>query len=89
MLFIVYIAIHSIDDEKHFSKRALIAYLKADEAPTKVLSKYTDFVDVSSPKLTAKLPKYIKINNYTIELIDNQEHLYGPIYSFGFVELEM
>ena len=73
----------------HPSKRAQIAHLKVDEAPSEISSKYADFADVFSPKLAAELPKYIKINDYAIELIDDQQLPYGPIYSLGPVKLEI
>ena len=72
----------------HPSKRAQIAYLKADEAQTKVPDDYTDFADVFSLKLAVELPKYMKINDHAIELMDDWQPLYGPIYSLGLVELE-
>ena len=65
-----------------------MAYLKEDEAPTKVSSKYANFADVFSPKLATKLPKYIKINDYAIELVDDWQPPYSLIYSLGLVELE-
>ncbi len=34
------------------------------------------------------LPKHMAINNYIIELVDNWQSLYSPIYSLGLVELE-
>ena len=55
----------------HLSRRAQIAHLKADKAPTKVSSKYTDFKDVFLPKLAIKPPKHIRIKNHTIRLMDN------------------
>ena len=55
----------------HPSKRAQIAHLKTNKATTKVLSKYADFVDVFFPKLATKLPKYIKIHNHAIKLLDD------------------
>ncbi len=55
----------------HLSRRAQIAHLKADEAPSKVPSEYTDFANVFSPKLAAKLSEYTEINNHTIKLVDN------------------
>ena len=58
-------------DKVHLLKKAQIAHLKVDEAPTKVSSKYTEFADVFLPKLVAKLSKHTRINNYTIELIDD------------------
>ncbi len=54
-----------------------------------VPSKYADFVDVFSQKLTAELAKHIEINDYTIELIDDWQLFYGLIYNLGPVELEI
>ncbi len=88
--FVIYVAALSIDsdDEMHPSRRAQIAHLKADEAFTKVPSKYADFADVFSTKLAAKLLKYTGINNHTIEFVDDQQLPYGSIYSLRLVELE-
>ncbi len=72
----------------HPLKRAQIAHLKADEAPTKVPSEYTDFADVFSPKLAAELSKHTRINDYAIELVDDWQSPYSPIYSLRPVELE-
>ena len=55
----------------HPSKRAQIAYLKADKAPFKVPSKYTDFINVFWSKLAIKLSDYIEIINHFIELVDD------------------
>ena len=72
----------------HPSRRAQIAHLKADETLTKVPSEYADFVDVFSPKLAAELLEHTEINDYAIELVDDRQPPYGPIYSLGPVELE-
>ena len=87
----VYIAALSINsnNEIHFSKKAQIAHLKADKVPTKVPSKYVNFTNVFLLKLAIKLLKYTGINDYVIELIDNQQFLYGLIYSLRLVELEI
>ncbi len=87
--FIVHIAALSINsgDEVYLSKKAQIAHLKVDVAPSKVPSRYADFADVFSPKLAAELSEYIGINNHTIELVDDREPPYGPIYSLRLVEL--
>ncbi len=71
--FIVHVAALSVDsgDEVHPSRRAQIAHMKADEAPTKVPSEYADFADVFSPKLAAELPELTGINDYAIELVDD------------------
>ncbi len=73
----------------HPSRSAQIAHLKADETPTKVLSKYTDFADVFSPKLAAELSEHTGINDHAIELVDDQQPLYDIIYNLGSVELEI
>ncbi len=88
--FVVYIAVLSVDsdDEVHPSRRAQIAHIKADEAPTEVPSEYADFTDVFSPKLAAELLEHNGINDHAIELVDDQKPPYGSIYSLGPVELE-
>lgn len=60
-----------------------------DETFTKIPSKYTDFTDVFSPKLAAKLREHMKINNYTIELVNDWQSPYGFIYSLDLVGLEI
>ncbi len=55
----------------HPSKSAQIAYLKANEAPTKVPSEYADFADVFLLKLATELLEHTGINNYAIELGDD------------------
>ncbi len=88
--FVVYIAALNIDssDWVHPSRKAQIAHLKADEAPTEILSEYADFVDVFSPKLAIELPEYTEINNQAIKLVDDWQLPYGPINSLSTVELE-
>ena len=55
----------------HPLKRAQIGHLKANEALTKIPSKYADFADVFSPKLAIELSKYTKINDHAIEFVDD------------------
>ncbi len=88
--FVVHIAAFSVDsdDEMHPSRRVQIAYLKADEVPTKVLGKYADFADVFSPKLAVELSEYMEIKDHAIELIDDWHPLYSPIYNLRPVELK-
>ncbi len=89
--FVVHVAALSVDSgvEVHPSRRAQIAYLKADEAPTKVPCEYIDFSDIFLPKLAAELPEHTGINDHAIELVDDWQPPYGPIYSLGTVELEI
>ena len=88
--FVVHVAALNVDsgDKVHSLRRAQIAHLKADEAPTKIPSEYVDFADVFSPKLAAELSEHTGINDHAIELVDDWQLLYGPIYSLRPVELE-
>ena len=70
-------------------KKAEIAYLKVDEASTKILSKYADFVDNIWLKLAVKLSKYMRINNHAIKFVDDWQPPYSFIYSLGSVELKI
>ncbi len=72
----------------HPLRRAQIAHLKADEAPTEVASEYADFVDVFSPKLAVELSEHTGINDHAIELVDDWQPPYGLIYSLRSVELK-
>ena len=72
----------------YFLKRAQIAHLKADEAPTEVLSEYANFADVFLRKLAIELSKHTKINDHTIKLVNDWQLPYGLIYSLSSVELE-
>ncbi len=85
-LYIVTLSVNS-SDEVHPLRKAQIVYLKMDEASTKVSSEYIDFEDIFSPKLAAKFSKYTRINNYTMELIDDWQPLYYHIYSLESVKL--
>ncbi len=89
--FIVHVAALNVDsgDEVHPLKKAQIAHLKADEVPTEVPSEYADFADVFSPKLAVELPEHTGINNHVIELVDDWQPPYGPIYSLRPIELEI
>ena len=89
--FVVYVAsIESLsqEDDVHPSCRAQIAALVANEDLTSIPTEYSNFADVFSLELASKLPEYTEINDHAIELIDDWQPLYGPIYSLGPVELE-
>ena len=68
--------------------RPQISSLIAEEAPTKVPAKCSDFADVFFSDLASKLHEYTGINDYAIELVNGQQPPYKPIYSLGPVELE-
>ncbi len=73
----------------HPSRTAQITYLKADETPTKVSSKYADFADDFLSKLAVELPEHTGINDHAIKFVDDWQPPYGPIYSLGPIELEI
>ena len=72
----------------HHSREPQIFGLIAEKAPTKVLAKYLDFVDVFSLDLVTKLPEYTEIKTHAIDLEESKQPPYGPIYSLRPVELE-
>lgn len=59
-----------------------------DEALTSMFSKYIDFANIFSKDLAAKLLQYIRINNHTINLFEDQQLSYKLIYSLKPVELK-
>ena len=73
----------------HPLRKAQIAHLKADEAFTKIPSEYADFADIFSPKLVVELSEHIGINDHAIELVNDWQPPYGPIYSLRPMEPEI
>ena len=55
---------------------------------TGIPAKYFDFSNVFSSDSAVELPKHIRINNHPINLLDDKQLPYGPIYNLGQVELE-
>ena len=51
--------------------RAQIAVLVANEAPNSIPTKYLDFANVFSPELASELPEQTRINDHTIEFVDD------------------
>ena len=60
----------------------------ANKASTSIPTEYSDFANVFSPELALELPEHTGINDHAIELVDDRQPPYGPIYSLGPVELE-
>ena len=52
----------------YFKKQAQIEALLFDKAPTKVLTKYSNYSNVFSAENAVKISENIKINEYAIEL---------------------
>ncbi len=65
-----------------------LAALQWNEAPTKILAEYSNYIDVFSTDLAMELPKNIGMNEHAIELIEGKQPPYGPIYTFSLMELE-
>ena len=72
----------------HPSWTPLLAALQQDKAPTKILPEYPDYADVFSPDLVIELTKNTGISEHAIELVQDKQPSYGPIYSVGLMELE-
>ena len=72
----------------HPLREAQIAVLNQKKAPTKVSGKYSDFSDVFSVKEALILLEQTKLSKHAIELKDNKQRLYRPIYYIGLMELK-
>lgn len=68
--------------------KAQIASLIVDEVFIVVLAEYTDFINIFSFNFVAKLQKYIRITNYLIDLVKDQQSSYRPIYSLKPIKLK-
>ena len=60
----------------------------ANKASILIFIKYSNFIDIFSPELALALLEHSEINDHTIELIEEQQPPYGPIYSLGPIELK-
>ncbi len=72
----------------HLARVAQIVVLQADNVSSKVLAKYSDYVDVFFLELVIELSKNTSMNEYAIELINGKQLFYGPIYALSLVEIE-
>ena len=87
--FIVHIA--------SFSLRSRVAIYLAWKAQIALLNtikvivppEYLDYANVFLKASATELLKYTGINNHPIDLVDNKQPPYGPIYSLGSMEFEM
>ena len=70
----------------HPSCQAQVAALTSEE--TGIPAEYSDFSNVFSSDSAAELPEHTGINDHPINLLDDKQPPYGPIYSLGPVELE-
>ena len=59
------------------------------EAPTEVPAEYSNYSDVFLTENAAEPPENTGMNEHTIELEEDKQPLFGPIYSLGPIELEI
>ena len=69
------------------SRQAQVATLIREK--TGIPTKYSDFSNVFSSHSAAELLEHIGIYDHPINLLDDKQLPYSPIYSLGLVELEM
>ena len=55
---------------------------------TKIPAKYSDFSNVFSSDSVAELPEHAGINDHSINLLDDKQPPYSPIYSLELMKLE-
>ena len=70
----------------HLSRQAQVAVLTSEE--TGIPVKYSDFSNIFFLDSAAELSKHTRINDHPINLLDDKQAPYGPIYSLGLLELE-
>ena len=87
--FVMHVAIREQEEMPvHSEKQAKVGALLFNEAPTEVLTEYSDYSDIFSAEYVAELPENTGMNEYAIELEEDKQPLFGLIYSLGSVELE-
>ena len=84
--FIVYMAFFTLKILIYPAQKAQITLLIAKKVT--VPAKYINFANIFSKKLAKILLERTGINEHAIELVDNKQPPYRPIYSLGPVELK-
>ena len=87
-VFVVYVAIITLEMAIHPAHQTQIALLKAEEVLVTIPEEYSEYADIFSEKLAVVLPEYTEINIHVIDLEKGKLPPYGPIYSSRPVELE-
>ena len=72
----------------HSKRQVQVGALLFNKALTEVPAEYSNYSDVFSAECTAELSENTGINEYAIELEEDKQPPFGPIYSLGPVELE-
>ena len=84
--FVVHIAAFSLSSTIFPSQQTQIALLDTEKVI--IRAKYLDYTNGFSLHSMVELPEYTGINDHSIDLINNKQPFYGPIYSLGLVELK-
>ena len=71
----------------HLSYRAQVALLISEK--TGISTEYSNVSNIFSSDSVAELLEYIRINNHSIDLLDNKQPPYGLIYSLEPMELKI
>lgn len=89
VVYVVFFASSNFDLEVYPFWQTQIVSLIVDKPFISVFFKYTNFINIFSKDLAAKLLKYIRINNHAIDLVKNQQPPYETIYSLKLMKLEI
>ena len=85
--FVVYMAaLNVVNSNLHLSQHTQIALLEAEKVT--IPFKYADYTNVLSPNSASELLKHTGINDHFIDMINDKQPPYGPIYSLGPVGLK-
>ena len=85
--FVIHVASLSLVLEIHPDREAQITYLLTEKV--KIPNKYSDFTNVFSEEKALYLPERTKFNEHAIDVEDDKQPPYRPIYSLSPVELEI
>ena len=77
-----------VHSKKQAQIEAQVRALLFNKTLTEVLSKYSDYSDISSAEYVAEFLENTGMNEHAIKLEEDKQQLFGPIYSLGLVELE-
>ena len=87
--FIVYIAalVEPMTMPIHSSCQAQVAVLTSEE--TEIPTEYSDFSNIFSSNSIVELPEHTGINDYPINLLNDKQPPYDPIYGLESMELKI
>ena len=86
--FVVHIAFFSLGSRVaiYLAREVQIAVLNIEKVI--VPPEYSDYANIFSENSAAKLPNHTGINDHPIDLVDDKQLPYSPIYILGPVELK-